>query len=270
SFNINKLTVNGKYSSKTAEAVANFQASVGLTANGVLDAKTFYQLENDYMSRNNMQIIPPLQTEKLAFTPNAETGGGSSFPKGTGKTPTTVSDNGLNFIANMEVGKGDLVLDSNGNIIEIKPTVNNTTIGYGYDLTKDPLNLGIKTAKNISQADALDYLKRVSNQYAQVIANSKDITITLNQQQLDALVALKYNIGSLGVVPNLLSDINTNASYSTIQNDIYAYYNSLVQINPNNSKYLQGWKNRADTILDAYFYGNYGSMPINAVKGVYK
>lgn len=170
----------------------------------------------------------------------------------------------------MEVGKSDLVLDSNGNIIEIKPTVNNTTIGYGYDLTKDPLNLGIQTAQNISQADALDYLKRVSNQYAQIIATSKDITITLNQQQLDALVALKYNIGSLGVVPNLLNDINNKASYSTIQNHIYGYYNSLVQKNPKNATYLQGWKNRADAILNTYFYGNYSSMPINAVKGVCK
>ncbi|WP_432663367.1 hypothetical protein R9X47_22650 [Wukongibacter baidiensis] len=35
----------------------------------------------------------------------------------------------------------------------------------------------------------------------------------------------------------------------------------------NKVKYLDEWKNRADTILDVYFYGDYSSMTINAVEG---
>jgi RHS repeat-associated protein len=163
SFNNNKLTVNGKYSSKTAEAVANFQASVGLTANGVLDAKTFYQLENDYLSRNNMQIIPPLQTEKLAFTPNAETGGGSRLPNGTGKTRRMdISSEGLEVIANFELSEGSIKAwglgeyDNNGKLTGIYPhyvfkniatdknpewvSDGGITFGYGHYVSKGEYN----------------------------------------------------------------------------------------------------------------------------------
>ncbi|TYQ16372.1 UNVERIFIED_CONTAM: hypothetical protein Cloal_2905 [Acetivibrio alkalicellulosi] len=192
-------------------------------------------------------------------------------PKGTGNTgATTVSDEGLNYIANLEVAKKDLVLDSQGNILEVKPTVNNTTIGYGYDLPQDPLNLGIKTATNISQDTALNLLKRVSNRMADIITNSPDITIELDQYQLDSLVALRYNVGSLGVIPNIFDNINNKATYDTFKNDIFGFYENLVEINPDNAIYLDGWKNRATSMLNVYFYGDYGSMPIDAVKGVCK
>ncbi|OPZ87060.1 MAG: tRNA(Glu)-specific nuclease WapA precursor [Firmicutes bacterium ADurb.Bin419] len=217
---------------------------------------------------NNSKEIGPSYPE--IYNGESKNNSSNSPSKVTGNNATTVSDNGLNYIANMEVGKRDLVLDANGNILQIKPTVNNTTIGYGYDLTQDPLNTGIKKATNISQATALKYLKGVANIYANKITTSKDITISLNQQQLDALVALRYNVGALGEVPNLLNDINNNASYSTMQNHIYVFYDDIVKADPSKAQYLQGWKNRADTILNTYFYGNYGSMPINAVKGVYK
>jgi GH24 family phage-related lysozyme (muramidase) len=182
---------------------------------------------------------------------------------------TLVRDNGLNYIANLEVLKNDLVLDSNGNILEVKQTMNNTTIGYGYDLTQDPLKLGIKTATNISNGTALDYLKKASEDSANKISTSSDISITLNQCQLDALVALRYNVGSLGAISNIFNDINNKASYNTFQNDIFKHYEHIVENNPDKAQYLDGWKNRAVSILDIYFNGDYGSMPINAVKGVY-
>jgi hypothetical protein len=79
---------------------------------------------------------------------------GSKYTETGNLGAITVSDNGLNFIANHEVNINTLVLDSGGKIIEIKPS-NNTTIGYGYDLIQDPLNLGIDSASNISAEVAL-------------------------------------------------------------------------------------------------------------------
>ncbi len=102
-----------------------------------------------------------------------------------------------------------------------------------------------------------------------IITGSTDITIKLTQCEIDALVALRYNVGSLGVIPNIFNDINSRASYNTFLNHIMIRYDNLVKENSSLAQFLDGWRNRAKLILNVYFYNDYGSMPINAVKGVY-
>ena len=45
------------------------------------------------------------------------------------------------------------------------------------------------------------------------------------------------------------------------------YYDKLVVRNVNNKKYIDGWYNRTEKMLDVFFDGNYGEMSIDAVKG---
>jgi hypothetical protein len=179
-----------------------------------------------------------------------------------------LGDEGLSYIANKEVSKEQLNLDDEGNIISVYPS-DERTIGYGYDIIEDPLKLNIDEAKEISQDYALELLTKVSNKMATPILDSPDITKELSQQELDGLVVLRYNIGSLGVVDNLIEDINENAPYDVMKNDIDTYYDKLVEINPSNIDYREGWQNRTNDTLELYFYGNYVEMPINVVEGVY-
>jgi RHS repeat-associated protein len=179
-----------------------------------------------------------------------------------------VSDNGVNFLANLEVGENQLVLDSKGKILGVKAT-NSTTIGYGYDIGQDPLDKNIKKATKMSQADALDLLNEGIYYCAVRISDPKDITIDLNQYQVDALVALRYNAGGLGGIDGLLEDINNGASYDTLKNDLYSHYEAIVEKHTSQAKNLDGWLNRVDKILNLYFNGDYGEMPVNAVEGVY-
>lgn len=234
--------------------------------------KEFYQkilstleskMTNGRVNINSNNEIPVKEENKTDSTHdvNNEMGGNEAVD-------SILGDEGLSYIANKEVGKEQLNLDDEGNIISVYPS-DERTIGYGYDIIEDPLKLNIDEAEEISQDYALELLTRVSNSMATPILESVDITRELSQQELDGLVVLRYNIGSLGVVDNLIEDINENAPYDVMKNDIDTYYDKLVEINPSNIDYREGWQNRTNETLELYFYGDYGEMPINVVEGVY-
>ena len=68
---------------------------------------------------------------------------------------------------------------------------------------------------------------------------------------------------------NGLMDYIESGNYDRIKMEIMinGYYDSLIDSNPENERYRIGWYNRTKTMLDIFFDGDYGSMPIDAEKG---
>ncbi len=80
-----------------------------------------------------------------------------------------------------------------------------------------------KSVRDLISDEALKLLKLVANNFAEKVIDPRYITKKLNQQELDVLVALRYNVGSLRVIDNLINDINKNSSYDIIKEDIDTY-----------------------------------------------
>ena len=95
------------------------------------------------------------------------------------------------------------------------------------------------------------------------------IDAEFTQDQFNVLVGLRYNIGSLGVIAELLEYLK-EGSYerTTLNNLITSYYDAIIQSNPDNEKYRSGCYNRTEKMFDIFFDGNYGYMPIDAVNGL--
>jgi GH24 family phage-related lysozyme (muramidase) len=170
-----------------------------------------------------MQIIPPLQTEKLAFTPNAETGGGSRLPNGTSNDAGSF----VGWLKQIEAPykNSDYILDSSGKRIAIKPHNSNDgyiTVGYGHAIQSDedaikhgfktgskqtvsavsnsitkqlagyksykdnPAILTLQEAEDLLKADLVKYQTKAS-------VFAKETGLTFSQNEMDGITSLVYN-----------------------------------------------------------------------------
>ena len=174
---------------------------------------------------------------------------------------TKLDNSGLNMIANFERGKSEIESDENGNIILIPKT--NTDVGYGHDYKTNPLSY---EAKDLSSSEALDLLKADVKQFEEGVSK---LEADLTQDQFNALVSLRYNIGFLSNIDGLIEYLENNETYDreTLKSIINGYYDKIINKNPNNEKFRKGWYNRTEKMLDIFFNGDYGDMPIDAVNG---
>ena len=167
------------------------------------------------------------------------------------------------MIANRERSLSSVKIDDNNNITSI-PIIGND-VGYGFDISVNNLPTGF-VAGDLTPEQAYELLIISTNSFSSAISDSFDIN--LNQDQFNALVLLKYNIGYLSNI-NGLMDYIESGNYDRIKMEsmINGYYDSLIDSNPENERYRIGWYNRTKTMLDIFFDGDYGSMPIDAEKG---
>ena len=174
---------------------------------------------------------------------------------------TKLDNSGLNMIANFERGKSEIESDENGNIILIPKT--NTDVGYGHDYKTNPLSY---EAKDLSSSEALDLLKADVKQFEEGVSK---LEADLTQDQFNALVSLRYNIGFLSNIDGLIEYLENNETYDreTLKSIINGYYDKIINKNSNNEKFRKGWYNRTEKMLDIFFNGDYGDMPIDAVNG---
>jgi len=186
---------------------------------------------------------------------------------------TDLDSVGYNMIANMERNLSQIRYDEKtGLIIGIPSTA--TDVGYGHDYIKNPL---FSVLESMTAAEVYKLLKNDLNgigpdgkviPYKNYIGAVASINADFTQDQFNALVGLRYNLGNLGVVDGLLpyleSGIYTRSELKSIVN---SYYNEIIIANPANEKYRDGWYNRTEKMLDIFFDGNYGYMPIDAVNG---
>jgi len=168
-----------------------------------------------------------------------------------------MSNNGYNFLAGCEViwNASYMHYDSNGNLVSIDQHGND--VGYGYDKQH-----GVTGSLSATAAFTLmaKYVGGIEQAFKATFGNN-----FFSQNQFDALVTLRYNLKNLDVIPGLVNYLKQNAgnyNQATMRSMIQAYYQSL-----NDPTNYQGWMNRVDKILDLFFNGNYGDMPIDTMTG---
>ena len=176
---------------------------------------------------------------------------------------TTLDYNGLNLIANRERNLNTIKYDETKKIVSIPKYYDD--VGYGFDISQENLPAGF-VAGDLTAEEAYELLKISSQKFADAIANG--FSIYLNQNQFNALVLLKYNIGYLSNIPGFMDYIE-NGVYDReeMTSMINGYYDSIIKGNPEKAIYRNGWYNRTEAMLDVFFDGNYGYMPIDAVNG---
>ncbi|SET46534.1 protein of unknown function [Lacrimispora sphenoides] len=186
---------------------------------------------------------------------------------------TTLNSTGYNMIANMERNLSLIGYDKKTGLIISIPTTS-TDVGYGHDYIKNPLPT-VPTSMTASKAYEL-LKKDLSgigpdgkvDKIKDYIGAIADIDACFTQDHFNALVGLRYNIGSLGVVDGLLPYLENGAyKRSELKKIVNSYYDAIIKKNPANELYRDGWYNRTEKMLDIFFDGNYGYMPIDAVNG---
>lgn len=169
---------------------------------------------------------------------------------------------GVNMIANMERNKSQIEYDVSTGIILSIPTIL-PDVGYGHDINQRPIN---PIPDSLSAKEALELLIKDLDEFETAIATG--INVSLTQDQFNALVSLRYNVGSLGVIEGLLEYLE-KSSYerAKLKNLINSHYDAIIKKNPSKEKYKSGWYSRTEKFLDIFFDGNYGNMLIDAVNG---
>jgi GH24 family phage-related lysozyme (muramidase) len=223
-----------------------------------------YLLVNQHFG-SGTQLVKVSDFEKLMAMGYAEL---KDWVAGGQLKVETLDSNGLNMIANMERNLSQIDYDAaTGVIIGIPKSGND--VGYGFDISKRTIPAEIQVSEPATAAEALALLKHAVKQDEKGIAESEDLSgIYFTQNQFNALVSLRYNIGPIGQVDGLLEYL-ASASYqrARLKAIVNAYYDGIIVRNPANEKYRQGWYSRTERFLDIFFDGNYGYMPIDAVNG---
>ena len=178
---------------------------------------------------------------------------------------TSLDSRGLNMIANMErsiYAEKDILYDeATGTIIRI-PTLGND-VGYGHDVTQRPMS---PVPEFLTAEEALELLKVDVQGDNEGIAR---IDASFTQDQFNALVSLRYNIGAIGNIIGLLPYLEENDGYerAAMRALIIGHYDKIIANDPRQAANKDGWYYRTDRMLDIFFDGIYGPMPIDAVNG---
>jgi len=177
---------------------------------------------------------------------------------------SAVSDNGLNFIANLERNLYT-ISHSNGYITSIPTTY--ADVGWGRDFRVNPLPVGRPVPTSVNAAEALELMRddveMIERAFIRDFGNG-----FFTQQQLDALVSLRFNTGALSNFDGLIDYLRTGNYDRDIMRNIFVnHYQNIVDEHPHNQRYFDGWMNRIERTLDLFFDGNYGNMPIDAITG---
>ncbi len=173
----------------------------------------------------------------------------------------TMSDKGLNYLANREVQYDAEYMnyDANGNLLSIDS--HGADNGYGYDRNANGV-----APQTLTSAQAISLLRTRTKDEANYIA--KNVNRVFSQNQLDALIVLRYNIGNLSVIPGFVDLLESgNYNREEFRNMIIAYYESLIAGNPKLEENRNGWIARTDETLDIFFNNDYGKMGLDAVNG---
>lgn len=118
------------------------------------------------------------------------------------------------------------------------------TIGYGTTIYPNGIKVTMKD-KAISIVEAIGFLKNYLDKNVAPVLQ-KNLKVTLNQNQIDALASLIYNIGPTNFVNStLLKKINSNASIQEIQTQWLSW-------NKANKKVMQGLTNRREAEFKLY------------------
>jgi lysozyme len=123
-----------------------------------------------------------------------------------------MSDHGLELIKQWEGFENQLYKDSAGL----------PTIGVGHLLTKSELSSGkifingvpIQYAGGLTDQEVLDLLSQDVNPAAQVVNNK--VTVTLNQNQFDALTSFTFNVGGTAFTGSTLLKLLNQGQYNQV------------------------------------------------------
>ena len=154
---------------------------------------------------------------------------------------------GRDFIKNWEGFRSSpyKVLDQNGN-----PT-GRWTVGYGHEITDTEYQSG--RFNNISRAQAAKLLANdlaVAEASVHRFVANNNASISLSQNQFDALVSLAFNSGYIGRFPNLSSNF-ASGNHAGVAAEFLDITNGGIP----------GLANRRRAEYDLYLNGNYSGRP---------
>jgi len=123
-----------------------------------------------------------------------------------------MSDHGLELIKQWEGFENKLYKDSAGL----------PTIGVGHLLTRSELSSGkifingvsVQYAGGLSDQQVLDLLSQDVNPAAQLVTNR--VTVTLNQNQFDALTSFIFNVGGAAFVGSTVLKLLNQGQYDEV------------------------------------------------------
>jgi len=173
----------------------------------------------------------------------------------------TVSNNGLNFIVNVERNLYN-INHADGYVINIPTT--RTDVGWGRDFRVNPLNRPIPTSVTVTEAYEIlmEDIRMIENAFIQTFGDG-----FFEQHQLDALVSLRFNTGALSNFDGLIEYLRAGNYDRNTMRTIFENHYQYVAERYDLGRYFEGWMNRVDRTLDLFFDGNYGHMPIDALTG---
>lgn len=148
-----------------------------------------------------------------------------------------VSQTGINLIAGFEGLRLDAYPD---------PGTGNEPITIGYGTTIYPNGIKVKMGDVITKSEALDYLQFEVEEKA-ITVSQLTLSITLNQNQFDALVSFSYNVG-LGALKKstLLKKVKADPNDPTIERAFLMWARA-------GGRVMAGLKRRRQAEADLYF-----------------
>ena len=160
----------------------------------------------------------------------------------------TVDDNGLNFIANLKRDKQQIEYDGLTGHITLVPAIGDE-VGYGCDATSDHYPSDIKVSLPAEQALNLlryDVMKRTGE-----FIIRKDFCVGFTQNQLNALVARSFDLGSMRSIDGLSVALERGTPYDRDEFEvlIHDHYHAAIESNPSQTGNPRGRIERANKIL---------------------
>lgn len=136
-----------------------------------------------------------------------------------------VSQNGINFIANFEGFYSKTYDDLQPKVKLTSTTKLKGTLTIGYGTTKYANGTKVKIGDTITQTEAKKLLEKQVEEHCSVF--KKYVTVTLTQNQYDALASFSYNCGAYAIYNNktLLNALNKK-DWTTALNQMKLYNKS--------------------------------------------
>ena len=125
------------------------------------------------------------------------------------------------------------------------------TVGYGVTYSDNDLDLVEKYRNGITKAEAETmFLKRVA---VDEVAIAKGIRYKLTQSQFDALVSLRYNLGSLGVAASTLYNALQIGDFEKAADSFLLYVNQK-------GEFKMGLYKRRAAEMNMFRFGRYETI----------
>jgi len=208
----NLMLNNGRYKKAVEVGKDPYAFFDALQAAGYAQSPTYAQTLKSIAHTIEKYIPKPVpvtsQSRSLSYSPGYGTSRNYSYDKST--HTYTLSDQGVNLIKEFEGFFAKMYNDP----------VGHCTIGYGTLLHKGNCN-GDSSEQpytgGVTEDKAVDLLKKEASKYEKVL--NDNVTVDLNQNQVDSLISFVYNVGAGNFRQSTLLKLLNQGKFSDAKNE---------------------------------------------------